>query len=252
MAHNEALADQKMGAVSPKDRDASIVLVGEFDPMLLVPQWFVNHKLLPSEDIISNLAIEIVYKDLTRFTLPNITVEIQPDRLTLRSGIESLDFMIVDLAVGVLSLNKKLNVTAVGLNLREDYYFEDSRHWNNIGDILAPKDIWYEISPDSAKAGLTNLSMQVRRPVGERGVFNFSVSWLERRGWTRFQTNLHYASSQSVIDSEGRLLPKGKFKQGFDPLRIVSECWPDSRDFQKRAVDSLLRKAQGEVHDERS
>ena len=88
--------------------------------------------------------------------------------------------------------------------------------------------------------------------MGERGVFNFSVSWLERRGWTRFQTNLHYASTQSVLDSDGRLLPKGKFKQSFDPLRIISESWVDSRDFQKRAVDTLLRKAQGEVNDERS
>lgn len=235
-----------MQAGNPREREASIVLVGGFDPLLLAPQWFINNKLLPQEDAIENISIEIVYKDLTRFTLPNISVEIQQGRMVLRSANESLDFMIVDLAVGVLSILDKVEVTAIGLNIHEDYEFDDVAVWNCVGDMLAPKDIWYEVSPESPKAGLANLQMQVRKPSQERGIFNFNVSWLERQGWTRFLTNDHYDLGQKPLDANGAIL-KGRALEKFDPVKLISKGWDARLAFHRRAVAALISRAEKEV-----
>lgn len=235
-----------MQAGNPQEREASIVLVGDFDPLLLVPQWFITHKLLPQEDAADNLAIEIVYKDLTRFTLPNITIEVQPGRMVLRSDNESLDFMIVDLALGVLTILGGDQVTAVGLNLYEDYKFDDSRVWNGVGDMIAPKDIWSQIYPDSPKAGLAHLHMQVRKPLRDRGIYNFNVSWLERQGWTRFQTNDHYDLKQKPIDVDGSVIKGASFDK-FDPVKIISSGWETRRDFHSKAVRTLIDRAESEV-----
>jgi hypothetical protein len=236
---------------NPQGREASIVLVGDFDPLLLVPQWFISNQLLPQEDAVENLAIEIIYKDLTRFTLPNISIEIQPGRMILRSDNESLDFMIVDLAVGVLTIQSKIEVTAVGLNLHEDYKFEDADVWNGVGDMLAPKDIWYEASPESPKAGLSNLQIQVSKKKGERGVYNFSVAWLERQGWTRFQTNDHYDVNQKPLDDQGFAIKGFKFEK-FDPVKVIAAGWEISRAFHHRTIRVLIDKAEKEVRHGRS
>ncbi|HGM6313407.1 hypothetical protein [Pseudomonas juntendi] len=239
-----------MQAGNPREREASIVLVGDFDPLLLVPQWFINNKLLPEEDAVDNVAIEIVYKDLTRFTLPNITVEIQPSRVVLRSDRESLDFMIVDLAVGILTILNKVQITALGLNVFEDYEFEDNAVWNEVGDILAPKGVWSEILPETPKAGLQNLQIQIRKPIRERGVYNFNVSWLERHGWTRFQTNDHYESGQKPVDGNGLPL-KGVSFEKFDPVKLISAGWDSRKEFHLRAVQTLIARAEKEVADGR-
>jgi hypothetical protein len=236
---------------NPQEREASIVLVGDFDPLLLVPQWFISNQLLPQEDAAENLAIEIVYKDLTRFTLPNISIEIQPTRMVLRSDNESLDFMIVDLAVGLLTIQSKIEVTAIGLNLYEDYKFEDADVWNGVGDMLAPKDLWYEANPESPKAGLANLQVQVRKQKGERGVYNFSVAWLERQGWTRFQTNDHYDVNQKPLDDDGVLI-KGVNFDKFDPVKVIATGWDTSRECHYRTIKVLIDKAEKEVRNGRS
>ncbi len=239
-----------MQAGNPREREASIVLVGDFDPLLLAPQWFITNKLLPPEDAVDNIAIEIVYKDLTRFTLPNIAIEVQPNRMILRSNKESLDFMIVDLAVGVLTILSKIEVTALGLNIFEDYEFDDGEVWNRVGDMLAPKDVWSEILPETPKAGLANLQMQVRKAITERGVYNFNVSWLERQGWTRFQTNDHYDSAQRPIDADGALIKRATFDK-FDPVSLISAGWDARGAFHRRAVQTLITRAEKEVADGR-
>lgn len=242
-----------MEAGRPQEREASIVLVGDFDPLMLVPQWFVNQGLLPPEDLRQNLTIEIIYKDLTRFTLPNIVVEVSPTKLLLRSDIQSIDFQIVDMAVGVLSALPKVKVTAVGLNLQEDYYIEDRKIWDGVGDLLVPKKFWYDLVPGSPKTGLAKLQMQVSKPElnqvskseTSKGYYNFSVIWLDKPGWTRFQTNDHYDSNESSL-AKGKKYELVTSKNAkFDALSVIMSGWESSRDFHLKAVKSILDNAAG-------
>ncbi|MFG0394736.1 hypothetical protein ACF8LH_13130 [Pseudomonas sp. zbq_4] len=231
-----------MDQVEIKGRESSIVLIGTFNPLEMAPHWFVKHGLIPQEDVNENLDVDIVYSEMTKFTIADIIIEVHSNKLVLRSGLESLDYRIHDLALGVLSILKKPGITALGINAYNDWYFEDIGLWHKIGDLLAPKNAWLEAVPDSPRAGLAKLQMQVRKQEGQPGIYNFGVSWLEENQWLRFTINDHYDQAQ-VAKNPPAPHKKGSKAAVFDPAAIISSFWQYTLDFQKHVVGRLIQQA---------
>lgn len=232
-----------MEQLDVKQRESSIVLVGEFDPLIMTPHWFAKQGMIPQEDIDENLAIELVYKDLTKFSLANIHVEIQCATLILRSDHSSFDYRIHDLAISILSVLKSHEVRAVGLNLYTDVYFNSLDGWHSVGDLITPKEVWLEAIPDSERVGMANIKMQIMKAKGERGVYNFTVGWLDTPKAIRFSINNHYDSNQLSSASKHKSSRSGVF----DPAAIVSACWQQTLDFHEHLVSSLLSQAKQET-----
>lgn len=231
-----------MEQLDVKQRESSIVLVGEFDPLVLTPHWFAKQGMIPQEDIDENLAIELVYKDLTKFSLANIYVEIQPSTLILRSDHPSFDYRIHDLALSILSALKDCKVRALGLNLYTDVYFDSLDYWHSVGDLITPKDIWYKAIPESEKIGMANVQMQIKKPEGEQGLYNFTVGWLETPKAIRFSINNHYDDKQPAASKQKNLR-----SGSFDPIAIVTACWQQTLDFHEHLIHSLLSQAKLET-----
>lgn len=231
-----------------KQRESSIVLVGVFDPLVMTPHWFVKQGMIPQEDINESLAIELVYKELTKFSLANVYVEVQPTTLVLRSTLASFDYKIQDIAVGVLTALKSAGVTALGLNLYTDIYFDDLEAWHKFGDLVTPKQIWQQAMPESEAVGMANIQMQINKPKGENGVYNFTIGWLDQVKLTRFSLNNHFDSKryESVRKAP---VPKAKSQQAhaFDPIAIITAYWQQSLDFQEHLVTSLMSQARQET-----
>ncbi|WP_256831746.1 hypothetical protein [Pseudomonas sp. Pse1] len=232
-----------MEQLEVKQRESSIVLVGQFDPLLMSPHWFVKQGMIPQEDIDESLAIELVYKELTKFSLANIFVEIQPGTLVLRSNHESFDYKIQDIALGILAALKGAGVTALGLNLYSDIYFKSLDAWHKIGDLITPKSVWHEAMPESGNAGMASVQMQLNKPSGEVGVYNFTVGWLDQPQTTRFSLNNHFDSKPIENNRRPPSKNKGSDIHAFDPIAIVSAYWQQSLEYQAHLVDSILSQA---------
>lgn len=231
-----------MEQVEIKRRESSIVVIGTFDPREMAPHWFVKHGLIPQEDLTDVLEVDLVYSDMTKFTLGNITIEIFPGKIVLRSGIESLDYRIHDLALGILTAHKGAAVSAIGFNIFNDWFFDDAGLWHKVGDLLAPKQPWLSAVPDSPKAGLAKMQMQVTKPDGVPGIYNIGVSWLEEKQWIRFSLNDHYDESRTSDKFKSPYLKKSK---GFDAASVLTAFWQHTLDFQKQVVKSLVEQARG-------
>ena len=229
-----------------RHRESSIVLVGTFDPLAMTPHWFVKQGMIPQEDIDENLAIELVYKELTKFSLANVFVEIQEGMIVLRSDHPSFDYKIHDLALGILSSVKKSEVTALGINLYTDVFFEDADFWHKVGHRLAPKDIWLQAAPDSERVGMANLQMQINKPAGEPGVYNFTVGWLDKPKAIRFSLNNHFDSKHHSGYVASTSMYKKAGSPVFDPIAIISAYWQQTLDFQSHVVNSLLAQVRQE------
>lgn len=139
--------------------ESSIVIVGSFYPLQFTPQWFILNGLLPAEDE-QSIAVEIIFKELTRFALPPISVEVTEDRLILRSSQKQYDYLIRDLAEGVCNLRPDITPTAIGLNVIQQIECLSNDFWHFIGDTLVPKTLWNKLIPDSPRIGLQNLQLQ--------------------------------------------------------------------------------------------
>ncbi|MGR3992483.1 hypothetical protein [Pseudomonas sp. 1121_17] len=229
-----------MDQVEIKRRESSIVVIGTFDPREMAPHWFVKHGLIPQEDYTDALEVDVVYSEMTKFTLGNIIIEILPTKIILRSGIETLDYRIHDLALGILTVIKGAGVSAIGFNVFNDWYFEDVSLWHKVGDLLAPKQPWLDAIADSPKAGLMKMQMQVTKPEGVPGVYNVGVSWLEEKQWIRFSLNDHYDESGVSAKLKNPYLKKSK---GFDAVSVLTAFWQHTLDFQKHIVNGFIEQA---------
>lgn len=232
-----------MEQLDVKQRESSIVLVGEFDPLVMTPHWFAKQGMIPQEDIDENLAIELVYKDLTKFSLANIQVEIQCTTLILRSDHPSFDYRIHDLALSILSALKDNKVRAVGLNQYADVHFDSLDSWHSVGNLITPKDVWFSAMPDSERIGMANVQMQIMKPKGEQGLYNVTVGWLETPKAIRFSINNHYDSKQSYSSVKQKAGRSG----AFDPIAIITACWQQTLDFHEHLILSLLSQAKLEI-----
>lgn len=232
-----------MEQLDVRQRESSIVLVGEFDPLVMTPHWFAKQGMIPQEDIDENLAIELVYKDLTKFSLANIHVEIQCNTLILRSDHISFDYRIHDLALSILAALKEDKVRAVGLNLYTDVYFDSLDYWHGVGDLITPKSVWLKAIPESERVGMINVQMQIIKPKGQQGLYNFTVGWPEAHKLIRFSINNHYDTKQessAVRNKSGRSV-------AFDPIAIVTAYWQETLDFHEHLILSLLSQAKLEI-----
>ena len=229
-----------MEQVEVKGRESSIVLVGEFDPLAMAPHWFVKQGMIPQEDIDETLTIELVYKEITRFSVANIVVEIRPDTVVFRSAQSSFDYLIHDLALGVLTSIKSANVTAVGLNVWEDVVIRDDKLWHKFGDVLAPKTFWNVAVPESGRAGLVTLQMQLRKPDGDPGVYNFTVQISELANGMRWSLNNHFDNDKYKGVDRSPYKKKAGVKSDFDPVAVVSAYWQQTIECHGDVIASLL------------
>lgn len=232
-----------MDRVEVKNRESSIVLVGSFNPLVMAPHWFVKNGLIPQEDVTDSLEIDVVYSELTKFTLGNIGVEITQNKMVLRSSLESHDVRIHDLALSVLALVRDAEVSALGLNVYNDWYFHDVDDWHRVGDMLAPKQPWLNVYPASPRVGLAKMQMQVKKPEGMPGVFNLGVSWLDEKKWIRFSVNDHYDGNYLGSSSAHHVGGTFQKSKKFDPVTIISTFWMDTLRLQRDIAAQIVEQA---------
>ncbi|WP_122549826.1 hypothetical protein [Pseudomonas viridiflava] len=232
-----------------KQREASIVIVGDFDPLMMAPHWFVKNGMIPQEDVDDNLSIDIVYKEATRFSLASIVVEILVDRVILRSYLSSFDYKIHDLAVGILSLPafKNTKVSGVGLNVFHDVSVTDDEVFHRLGDRLAPKDIWLNSMPDIDRAGLWQLQVQLVKASNVPGVYNFTAVRSEIKNGLRFSLNNHFDDVNFRGELKKSPTKKPKGSHVFDAVALVSAYWQETLDVHVHVIDSLLNNIAQEI-----
>jgi hypothetical protein len=129
-----------MAVPVPEISAASIVVIGEFPPVVFRPDWFVQNELLDQEEVDSG-TIDVVSPDLTAFTTSWLTFAADRQRLQLVVRTEPL-VRIYDLALGLIPHFAETPVQALGINRDVHVKMGTEEAWLRLGDMLAPKDFW--------------------------------------------------------------------------------------------------------------
>lgn len=221
-------------------REASVVLVGTFFPLLLTPQWFIRNNLLPAEDADSQIGVEVIVKEITKFRMSSISVDVQEERVVFRSESKEFDYLIRDLAVGLVTFLPEANVTALGMNVVEQVEFLDTDFWHFIGDKFAPKEIWLEALGGSPHVGLKGLSLQVAKPDGVLGLYNLSFGLSPGSSKASIGFNDHYSLGCVTPSRKGDGKPQND--DDFNPLDILLNSWESTLEYQGLIVERMLSK----------
>jgi hypothetical protein len=205
--------------------NASIVLIGSFNPAIFQPAWLERVGLVsPTEAAAAS--IEVITGEITVITLNWLRLEVTRDRLMAKTEDESQFSPLRDLILGAFRLLEHTPISVMGLNreITFDAITEDC--WHAIGHALAPKNCWNKYV---SKPGLKVLTIQAARDDSRPGYVSITVRPTQGR------LNMVDVATNSHIEI-------GRDKVAVDAIAALAECW-------EPAMSSGLRIAEGIIQD---
>lgn len=155
-------------AYTPDILTSAIIAVGAFNPAIFSPDWLERNTIIGKED--AEAAREgnslIVSQQVTAYDTKWFALQVVENQFALRSK-DALSPAFKDLAVSIFQLVPHTPVTAVGLNFLAHFRMANEADYHQVGDRLAPKDLWKDLYPDDV-AGLADLTIRVQHG-GHRG-----------------------------------------------------------------------------------
>ncbi len=188
-------------------QEASIVLVGSFNPLIFHPEWFLRNEIVSEVDM-EGVQTEIVHPEIARFSFSWLSVEIVNNRFIARANDPSQFSILRDFVISTFAILEHTPVKQLGMNLAIKYAVGNEDDWHKIGDTLAPKLIWEKSLP--SRVGLRSLRVHSPRTDDLDGDIKVTIESRENFG-VNVDINSHVEIAPDIIMSE-----------------ILSEYWDDS------------------------
>jgi hypothetical protein len=144
--------------------EISIVLVGDFNPKIFHPMWFLQEGLIRETEAME-ANIEISHRDVCIFSLEWITIQVLRERFTATIKADAFKKHIGDLVLNVFSKLSHTPVHQFGMNTSLRLRFKSSDDWHAFGHYLLPKSPWDNVMD---KPGLRSCQVQGIRAEDKR------------------------------------------------------------------------------------
>jgi len=208
----------------------SIVLVGSFNPAIFHPEWLLRHALI-SEDDNKAAKVEIVHKQLSKFSLAWLSIDVMHDKLIARTNDVSSSLPMRDLVVSALKILDHTPISKMGINLDLSYKIDEEEIWHRIGDNLVPKKYWNEL-PE--RVGMKAVTVQSPRPDDLNGYVQITLTPIKSDfTGVHFSVNNHVELSCIKDGNEVKL----------SSADILYNNWEDVLKYSKSVCEETLKKA---------
>ncbi|MBN1379822.1 MAG: hypothetical protein JXA04_11375 [Gammaproteobacteria bacterium] len=158
--------------------DANIVLVGNFNPSIFHPEWFIKRGIVPDWNYSghrsgTNEAAVAVLPDLAQIDFQDQKfLQVMLNKFTLRCSHASEFLSLKDIVSTAFSILKETPISQMGMNYQAVIRIADNDLWLKFGEVMAPKEPWLVAAPyinelddgNKKRLGLWNLTMQMPRP----------------------------------------------------------------------------------------
>ncbi|MFD6874718.1 MULTISPECIES: hypothetical protein [unclassified Streptomyces] len=148
----------------------TMVVLGEFDPLLVTPRWLRKMDLIGVEDY-ESYRIELITPNATVVNFGAIQLKVLPDTLEVSTDAVSDVEVARDLAAGILLSEGASTIGAIGIN-RMVHFSSPFSNWHAIGDALVPKTLWTDVIH---LPGMLSLSLAGARDDGYSGAVNVQI-----------------------------------------------------------------------------
>lgn len=151
-----------MNNQTPEIREASIVLVGHFNPRIFRPDWFADRELIGKEES-SRADIKVIHPEIVMFSTDWLNIEVRRTLFVARARDEPM-VKLHDLVLGCFERLKDTPIGQLGINRSAHFDLGDVNRWHNFGDKLVPKAEWdkiFERPPEPRWGGLKSLTTEL-------------------------------------------------------------------------------------------
>ena len=149
--------------IEPEIDGVSIVLVGNFNPAIFTPSWFVLCDLLP-KSVADSAELGIAHPEITQFRADWLTLEVSKDNFTAETLLAP-HIRVRDLVARVFKeYLYHVPLRAFGINRNVHFRVPDIGSRDRIGRTLAPVKPWgawgRRLGESGHQGGMTSLTMR--------------------------------------------------------------------------------------------
>ena len=173
--------------IEPEIAGVSLVLIGNFNPSIFVPDWFGWRGLLPKATV-DSADLTIAHPQITQFSSEWLQLQVVPERFSI-STTHVPGIRLRDLAVRIFREQlPHTRLTAMGINREVHFSVGSFGDRDQIGKLLAPIEPWggwaQKLGLDRELGGMTSLTMTSSNAEGEHpdGRINVTVEPSNRVG----------------------------------------------------------------------
>ncbi|MFD8424276.1 hypothetical protein [Streptomyces sp. NPDC059466] len=148
----------------------AVVVLGEFDPLLVTPRWLRQMDLIGPEDY-ESYQIELISPKASVVNFGSIQLKVVPDTLEVNTEEANDVEAARDLATGILLSGGTPTISALGIN-RTVHFSTPFDAWHAIGDALTPKEAWNDVLH---LPGMMSVGLMGARDDGYSGSVNVNV-----------------------------------------------------------------------------
>jgi hypothetical protein len=151
--------------IEPEYSGFSIVLIGNFNPVIFNPDWLYRHELV-SEEEFDSAKVNVIHPDICNFTLGKYIFDVNANQFSIATTIgpwvSVLDLM--GRIFGEILIHTPVRQFGINRDIHFSVGSEAVR--NKIGHMLAPIDVWGNFGAEIAKSegdlrgGMVRLTMQ--------------------------------------------------------------------------------------------
>lgn len=120
-----------------------LVCVGDFNPIIIHPQWLVNKGLIQKNEG-ERAQVQINHVEISKFALDWCTIEITRNKFILNTKDESFFTVAKDLVISIFSILKETPLSGFGIN-HILHYQVDRNNYLEVGKRLAPFENWENV-----------------------------------------------------------------------------------------------------------
>ena len=215
-----------------KSYSSSIVLIGNFSPMMFQPYWFKHCGILNDNEFnaIEKQGKTIITDPLTLFETENLAFKIETKRFTIIAKKEPFELMLDTFEL----LQEKLDSVLIekfGINFSFHIDLGTSENYKKFGDVIAPKKTWEALFADAKDSetktsGLVSMTMRKQTDFGCVNVRIEASAYFSNSIF--FDYNFHF---------------DGKSKEAFDILdvnEIIGKEFTEFANYTNEVSDRLI------------
>jgi len=216
--------------LTPEINFLSIVVVGNFNPIIITPQWLALKQLIRESES-EDARIELIHPDITRFELDWFKFEAQHAKLEFTCTKESHFVSLKDLVLSIFAILKETPITAVGLNHTCHFSLRSVEEYINFGYWLSPVKQFSDVLKDPRLIQITFL--ETGNPSNEAGTLKVQIlpsDVMTDRKSVMFVHNLHF--------------DEGSLKKADWLINLIIQKWDESFDRVRKFNDKIWEIAQ--------
>lgn len=125
----------------------SIVILGDFNPAILHPQWLAGKNLI-RENEANSASIGVVHNEISSFDLDWCTIEFTKTKAVIKTQKKPYFDLIKDLLIGIFAYLPETPIRSFGLNYTFDISLKTAKLNYDFGNFITPLNFWGEFLND--------------------------------------------------------------------------------------------------------